>query len=180
MKRDELKELGVEKIDEVMAIYGKSVNTYKEEIDTLKTELDTLKTSVEETTEETTEKDKQIKDLETKINLFNETQKELEDLKTSIAEQEQAKKEAEQNEKFESDLNAILGDRKFINDYTRQALVNELKTELEGKEDAKLDDVFNELTKDREDLFSNPNPVEIPPTKEVEQQEDKTNIPIMW
>ena len=167
------KEFESDLIEEVMAEYGKKVSTDKEAIETLKQKLvetenlaNTYKTAMNEVEED--------------FLIAKNSQKELEELKASIAEQEQLKKEQAENEKFENDLNAILGDRKFINDYTKQALVNELKNELGSKEDAKLDDVFNELTKDREDLFSNPNKVEIPATKEVDQQENKTRIPIMW
>lgn len=167
------KEFESDLIEEIMAEYGKKVSTDKKAIETLKQKLvetenlaNTYKTAMNEVEED--------------FLIAKNSQKELEELKASIAEQEAQRKEAEETEKFETDLNAILGDRKFINEYTRQAVINEFKEALEGKEDANKEDVFNELTKDREDLFSNPNKVDLPKIEEVDQEVNKTNIPLMW
>ena len=167
MKRDELKELGVEKIDEVMALYGKSVNTYKDEITKLENKVIALQKEIVEKTDTTTEKDATIKDLETKVGNLDETQKQLEELKATIAERELKELQAKEQELFIKEFDALVGERKFINDYTKNAVVKEFKTALEGKDDANKQDVFNNLVKDKEDLFENPNKVKIPKTGEV-------------
>lgn len=167
MKRDELKELiGEEKLDEVMALYGKSVNTLKVELDGLKTQLAELENTKGASDKTLGEKDKTIKELETKISTLDTTQKELEELKTKIAERELNELKAKEESNVLSEFNTLVGDRKFINEYTKNAVIEQFKEAL--KANPNKEEVFTTLTKDKTDLFESPNKVEIPATGDVD------------
>lgn len=175
MKREDLKEIvGEENIDKVMALYGKSVNSQKEEIDKLKAEIDTLK-GVED---EVKNKEAELEDLKTQIKSFNETQTELETLKKEIADKEQEAKELEEAKAFEESFNKLIGDNKFINEETKEMFITKFKNaRVEDKTD---EEVFSELVGERTDLFSSPQTVEIAPTGDIETNENKTDIPLLF
>ena len=84
--------------------------------------------------------------------------KELEALKQEIADSK-AKKEAEDKDNaLTKDIIKVFGDKEFINDYTKNAIINEIKSVYNSEDNVKsLDAIFNEITKDKDDIFTNPN-----------------------
>ena len=93
---------------------------------------------------------------------------EMESLKSKIAEYEQneADRTAKQKAKEEDDIltnniNTVLGDKKFVNDFTKNAIMNEIKTAL--KDSANMGksakDLFEEITNGKDGIFANPNQV---------------------
>ena len=93
---------------------------------------------------------------------------EMESLKSKIAEYEQneADRTAKQKAKEEDDIltnniNAVFGDKKFVNDFTKNAIMNEIKTAL--KDSANMGksakDLFEEITNGKDGIFENPNKV---------------------
>lgn len=89
-------------------------------------------------------------------------------LKTKIAEYEQAeqkRKEAEETAKKDAILtNNILEaikDKKFVNDYTKNSIISEIKKGLSDSNNAgkSAKDIFEALVKDRTDIFENPNKI---------------------
>lgn len=93
---------------------------------------------------------------------------EIENLKKKIAdyEQKEADRTAKQKAKEEDDIltnniNQVIADKKFVNDFTKNAIINEIKTAL--KDNANIGksakDLFDEITKDKSDIFTNPNQV---------------------
>lgn len=93
---------------------------------------------------------------------------EMESLKSKIAEYEQneADRTAKQKAKEEDDIltnniNQVFGDKKFVNDFTKNAIMNEIKTAL--KDNANLGksakDLFEEITNGKDGIFANPNKV---------------------
>lgn len=93
---------------------------------------------------------------------------EMESLKNKIAEYEQneADRTAKQKAKEEDDIltnniNAVFGDKKFVNDFTKNAIMNEIKTAL--KDSANMGksakDLFEEITNGKDGIFANPNKV---------------------
>lgn len=93
---------------------------------------------------------------------------EIENLKQKIAdyEQKEADRTAKQKAKEEDDIltnniNQVIADKKFVNDFTKNAIINEIKTAL--KDNANIGksakDLFDEITKDKSDIFTNPNQV---------------------
>lgn len=93
---------------------------------------------------------------------------EMESLKNKIAEYEQneADRTAKQRAKEEDDIltnniNAVFGDKKFVNDFTKNAIMNEIKTALKDTNNMgkSAKDLFNEITEGKEGIFENPNQV---------------------
>ena len=93
---------------------------------------------------------------------------EMESLKSKIAEYEQneADRTAKQKAKEEDDIltnniNQVFGDKKFVNDFTKNAIMNEIKTAL--KDSANMGksakDLFEEITNGKDGIFANPNKV---------------------
>lgn len=168
--REFLKGLDLDKetIDTIMAEHGKLITESKEKISELEDEVKSYKVKVEE--------------LESMSKENQKIQQELEQLKKTIQEKEEAEKKEAEEKRFNEEFDNIVGDKKFINDYTRQAIINEFKSALEDEnnKDKEKIDIFNELTKDRMDLFINPNTVEIPATGDLDGETNKTEIPLIW
>jgi len=176
MKREDLDFLENEQVDKVMALYGKAIGKKDKEIETLKSNKEELENKV------TT--------YETKINEFNESAKDnadwkskYEELQTSIKEQE-AKRKAEEEDKILTDnINALFDGKKFTSDYARQGLLNDIKTGLNKPENKGkgIQDLFNELTKDKNDIFANPNQMkDMAGMGDSEQDNNTKEMPIMW
>lgn len=93
---------------------------------------------------------------------------EIENLKTKIAdyEKKEADRTAEQKAKEEDTIltnNVIeaIGDKKFVNDYTKNSIINEIKTALKDSANVgkSAKDLFTEITEGKDGLFANPNQV---------------------
>ena len=58
-----------------------------------------------------------------------------------------------------NNINAVFGDKKFVNDFTKNAIMNEIKTAL--KDNANMGksakDLFEEITNGKDGIFINPN-----------------------
>ena len=144
--REFLKDLDLDSdtIDIIMAQYGKSVTKDKEEIQSLKEELKNLK--------ENSKGDEEL-------------QKKYDEL---LKEKEQAESKRKDEELTKSILE-IAGDKKFINDYTKNSIVSEVKKALsdENNSNKTTKDLFEEITKDKEGIFENPNqPTDMPGANE--------------
>lgn len=86
--------------------------------------------------------------------------KELEALKQQIADKEKKEQEIAKDNALTKDIIKVFGDKEFINDYTKNAIMNEIKSIYNNEDNVKsLNDIFNEITKDKEDIFTNPNQV---------------------
>ena len=146
--------LSKEEIKSIIAKHGEYIKTetekiekqYKEEISEYKTTIDDLK--------------EQIKNAP--------KSDELESLKGKIAdyEQKEADRIAKQKAKEEDDILTkniveVIGDKKFVNDYTKNSIINEVKTAL--KDNANLGksakDLFEQITNGKDGIFANPNQV---------------------
>ena len=176
MKRDALDFLENEQIDKVMALYGKAIGKYEKEVETLKNEKSDL--------------ENKLNTYETKIKEFDENSKEnadwktkYEELQTSIKEQE-AKKQAEEQDKILTDnINALFEGKKFTSDYARNGLMNDIKSGLNKPENKGkgIQDLFNELTKDKTDIFANPNQIQdMAGMGDSEQDNNVKEMPLIW
>lgn len=125
---------------------NKAKETLQKEIDNYKSTIDDLKQQIEKAP-----KSDDIEALKTKI--------------TEYENAEQKRKEAEETAKKDSILtNNILeaiGDKKFVNDYTKDSIINEIKKELNDNNNAgkSAKDIFEAITKDKTDIFDNPNKI---------------------
>jgi septal ring factor EnvC (AmiA/AmiB activator) len=176
MKRDNLDFLESEQVDKVMALYGKAVGKYEKEIETLTNSKKDL--------------EDKVATYETKINEFNESAKDnadwktkFEELQTSIKEQE-AKKKAEEEDKILTDnINALFEGKTFTSEYARSGLLRDIKDGLNKPENKGkgIQDLFDELTKDKTDIFTNPNEQkDMEGMGDSEEQNNTKDMPIMW
>ena len=176
MKRENLDFLNEEQIEKVMALYGKAVAKKDKEIETL--------------TDDKKELEEKVTTYETKINEFNESAKDnadwktkFEELQTSIKEQE-AKKQAEEQDKILTDnINALFEGKTFTSEYARNGLLNDIKEGLNKPENKGkgIQDLFNKLTKDKTDIFANPNQLkDMEGMGDSEENNNIKDIPIMW
>ena len=176
MKRENLDFLETEQVDKVMMLYGKAITKKDNEIETLKNDKKELEDKV------TT--------YETKINEFNESAKDnadwklkFEELQTTIKEQE-AKKQAEEQDKLLNDnINALFEGKTFTSEYARNGLLNDIKAGLNKPENKGkgIQDLFNELTKDKTDIFANPNQQkDMEGMGDSEQNNNIKEMPLIW
>lgn len=176
MKRDDLDFLENEQVDKVMALYGKAIAKKDKEIETL--------------TNNKKELEDKVTTYETKINEFNESAKDnadwkskYEELQTSIKEQE-AKQKAEEEDKILTDnINALFEGKTFTSDYAKNGLMNDIKNGLNNPENKGkgIQDLFNELTKDKTDIFANPNQQkDMESMGDSEQDNNTKEMPILW
>jgi hypothetical protein len=176
MKRENLDFLESEQIDKVMALYGKAITKKDKEIETLKSSKEEL--------------ENKVATYETKINEFNESSKDnadwknkYEELQTSIKEQE-AKQKAEEEDKILTDnINALFEGKKFTSEYARNGLLNDIKAGLNKPENKGkgIQDLFNELTKDKTDIFASDNQFkDMEGMGDSEQDNNVKEMPLMW
>ena len=176
MKRDELVDLTDEQKDLVMSLYGKAITKKDKEIETL--------------TSSKKELEEKVATYETKINEFNETANEnaewktkYEELQTSISEQEAKKKAEEQDKILTNNINALFEGKTFTSEYARNGLLNDIKSGLAKPENKGkgIQDLFDELTKDKNDIFTNPNQMkDMESMGDSEQDNNTKDMPIMW
>ena len=176
MKREDLAEFTDEQKDLVMSLYGKAITKKDKELDNLKNDKKEL--------------EEKITTYETKINEFNESAKDnadwklkYEELQTSIKEQEAQKKAEEQDKILTDNINALFEGKTFTSEYARNGLLNDIKNGLNKPENKGkgIQDLFNELTKDKTDIFTNPNQVkDMESMGDSEQDNNTKEIPLMW
>ena len=176
MKREDLEGLTDEQKDLVMKLYGKDITKKDRELEELKSKLE--------------DSNNKVSEYETKINEFNESSKDnaewkakYEELQTSIQEQE-AKKKAEEEEKILTDnINSLFEGKVFTSDYARSGLLNDIKTGLNKPENKGkgIQDLFDELTKDKTDIFANPNQLkDMESMGDSEQDNNIKEMPLLW
>lgn len=157
-----------------MREFLKGLELDKETINTIMAEHGKLITEAKEKTQELENK---VKDYESKIGELSskaetntKVQEELDNLKKSIAENEAKAKAKAEDDALTKNITSAFGDKKFVNEYTKNAIISDIKTALKDSNNAgkSAKDLFEELTKDKEGIFSNPNPgVSTPPTGDV-------------
>ena len=176
MKREELDFLESEQIDKVMSLYGKAITKKDKEIEVL--------------TNDKKELEDKISTYETKINEFNESandnaewKSKFEELQTSIKEQEAKQKAEEEDKILTNNINALFEGKTFTSDYARKGLLNDIKAGLNKPENKGkgIQDLFDELTKDKTDIFTNPNQIkDMEGMGDSEEQSNIKEIPLMW
>ena len=157
-----------------MREFLKGLDLDKETIDTIMAEHGKLITEAKEKTQDLENK---VKDYESKIGELSskaedntKIQEELDNLKKSIAENEAKAKAKAEDDALTKNITSAFGDKKFVNEYTKNAIISDIKTALKDSNNAgkSAKDLFEELTKDKEGIFDNPNKgVSTPPTGDV-------------
>lgn len=133
-------DLDSELIDTIMAEHGKLVTKDKEELQTLKSQMKELK-----------ENSKNVEELQAKYD----------ELVKANEEREALKKAEEEDNILNNNINSVLGDKKFVNDFTKNAIINEVKNALKDKANMgkSAKDLFEEITNGKDGIFANPNQV---------------------
>lgn len=158
MTRDFLRglELDKETIETIMYEYGKLTTEAKEKTQNLENKVKEYESKIEE--------------LSSKAETNTKVQEELDNLKKSIAENEAKAKAKAEDDALTKNITSAFGDKKFVNEYTKNAIISDIKTALKDSNNAgkSAKDLFEELTKDKEGIFDNPNKgVSTPPTGDV-------------
>ena len=174
MKREALDFLNDEQIEKVMTLYGKAVTKKDKEI--------------EELTNNKKELEDKISTYETKINEFNESAKDnadwklkYEELQTSIKEQEAKQKAEEEDKELTEKINTLFEGKTFTSEYARIGLLNDIKNGLNQTKGKGIQELFDELTKDKTDIFANPNQQkDMESMGDSEQDNNIKEMPLVW
>jgi len=155
MNREFLKNAGVpdEAIDKVMAEYGKDIQAEKDKVKASADETQAIRQELETYRAKVTELEKSAGD-------NADVKKQLDDLRAQIAEEKRIAEEKAADEQLTATIRAALPqDRKFVNEYTEAAYLAQIKSELVKPENRGkgITEIFNTLTKDKADIFANPN-----------------------
>lgn len=162
--------LSQEEIKSILAEHGKSVKTETEKVENnMRKENEDLKATID--------------DLKEQVNKAPKSD-EIESLKSKIAEyetKEKERKEEEDKKIFEENLNKnvleAIGDAEFVNERTKNAIINEVKTALQDKANVgkSAKDIFETITKDSTDIFKNKNELkDMPDIQESKPAEGKS------
>ena len=167
--------LSKEEIKSILAIHGKSVKTetekveekFNKDIEEYKSTIDNLKEQIDKAPKSD----------------------EIENLKQTIADIEAKEQQRLADEKAKKDdeiltnnIIEVFGDKQFLNDYTKNAIINDIKVALKdanGEKSAK--DLFEEMTKDKSDIFVSPNQMsDMTGMGDSEEDNNKKEIPLIW
>lgn len=155
-------DLDGELIDTIMAEHGKLVTKDKEELQTLKS---------------------QMKELKENSKNAEELQKQVDDLIKANEEREAKAKAEEEDKILTNNINEVFGDKQFTSEYARTGLTNDIKNELNKPENKgrSIKDIFDALTKDKTDIFANPNQVkDMPGMGDSEEKSETKEMPMIW
>lgn len=179
--------MGLKDYLENLEIGEEKLKLSKEDIKSIIAESGKIVTT--ETNKLKEEYQKTIDDLKEKVEKAPSSN-EIENLKKTIADMEAKEQQRIAEEKARKDdeiltnniINAF-GDKKFVNEYTKNAIINDikkgLKDEKNGGKSAK--DLFEEYTKDKSDIFANPNQVQdMAGMGDSETNTNKKEIPNLW
>ena len=144
--------LSKEEIKSILAKHGDYIKIETEKIDNkYKTQLEDNKTTINELKEQIEKSPKSD---------------EMESLKTKIADYEQKEadrianqKAKEEDEILTKNITSVFGDKKFVNDFTKNAIIEQIKTALKDSSNMgkSTKDLFEEITNGKDGIFSNPN-----------------------
>ena len=138
-------ELDKETIDTIMAEHGKLITEAKEKTQELENKVKDYETKIEE--------------LSSKAETNTKIQEELDTLKKQIAEEKKQKEQEDLEATLNKNVLEAIGDKEFVNERTKNAIINEVKTALQDKANVgkSAKEIFEAITKDSTDIFKNKN-----------------------
>ena len=104
-------------------------------------------------------------------------------MQTSIKEQEAKKKAEEEDKILTENINSLFEGKSFTSEYARKGLLNDIKEGLNKPENKGkgIQDLFDELTKDKTDIFANPNQIkDMEGMGDSEQNNNNKDLPLIW
>lgn len=168
LSKEEIKNILVKHGEFIKIETEKVDNKYKDQIEDNKTTISELKAQIENAPKSD----------------------EMESLKKTIADMEAKEEKRLADEKAQKDdeilTNNIIeafGDKVFVNEYTKNAIIDRIKNGLKdannGGKSAK--DLFEEIIKDKSDIFANPNQVkDMPGMGDSEEKPETKEMPLIW
>lgn len=137
---------------EIMKDYGTAISNEQSKITKVQGDLDTANNKIK--TYET-----EIATLKESSKDNNEWKSKFEELDAIIKQNEADAKAKAEDETLTNNIVSVFGDKKFTSDYVRNGLIADIKSELSKTENKGkgIKDIFEDLTKDKEGLFINPN-----------------------
>lgn len=161
MKRTDLEALGLEKdvVEKVMEMHGNDIEEFKADNKNLRETIAKRDETIKENEKTITKLGDDLKtaadgDAETIKNL----QKQVEDYKEAEKQRKDAEAKAAADKTLTENIIETFGDKKFVNEYTKNSLIAQIKEEL-GKDENQgkgIKDIFETITKDSTDIFANP------------------------
>lgn len=155
-------ELDKETIDTIMAEHGKLITEAKEKTQELENKVKDYESKIEE--------------LSSKAKTNTKIQEELDTLKKQIAEEKKQKEQEDLEATLNKNVLEAIGDKEFVNERTKNAIINEVKTALQDKANVgkSAKDIFEAITKDSTDIFKNKNELkDMPDIQESKPVEGK-------
>lgn len=155
-------ELDKETIDTIMAEHGKLITEAKEKTQELENKIKDYETKIDE--------------LSSKAETNTKIQEELDTLKKQIAEEKKQKEQEDLEATLNKNVLEAIGDKEFVNERTKNAIINEVKTALQDKANVgkSAKDIFEAITKDSTDIFKNKNELkDMPDIQESKPAEGK-------
>ena len=156
-------ELDKETIDTIMAEHGKLITEAKEKTQDLENKVKDYESKIEE--------------LSSKAETNAKIQEELDTLKKQIAEEKKQKEQEDLEATLNKNVLEAIGDKEFVNERTKNAIINEVKTALQDKANVgkSAKDIFETITKDSTDIFKNKNELkDMPDIQESKPAEGKS------
>ena len=156
-------ELDKETINTIMAEHGKLITEAKEKTQELENKVKDYESKIEE--------------LSSKAESNTKVQEELDTLKKQIAEEKKQKEQEDLEATLNKNVLEAIGDKEFVNERTKNAIINEVKTALQDKANVgkSAKDIFEAITKDSTDIFKNKNELkDMPDIQESKPAEGKS------
>jgi hypothetical protein len=162
-----LKDAGVELTDEQSSgIWSAVAENYKTvaEHDGTRTKLDGANTRIADL-------EKQLADMQTSLDAgatdketLASMKKQLDDYKAADGQRKTDEAAAKASSEFTAAMDAAVGDQKFVNDYVKRSIYDEVRKRHGENSALGLKDILDEVTKDTTGIFASPqnDPVKLP------------------
>lgn len=168
LSKEEIKEILAKNGEYIKIETDKVEDKYKQQLEDNKATIDDLKSQLEK----------------------SPSNDDLENLKKTIADYEQKEKDREAKEKQEEEekilddsINSLFEGKTFTSDYARKGLLNDIKEGIKNPSNKGkgVKDLFDELTKDKNDIFANPNEQkDMTGMGDSEENNDTKDMPLIW
>lgn len=144
--------LSKEDIDGIMAENGKTIKNETDKLENkYKTDIENYKNTINDLNDK-------IKNSPSSDDLEN-LKKQVADYESKEAQRIEQEKATKQDQALTNNILAVFGNKKFSSEYAKNGLLADIKAEIKKEENQGkgIKDIFDELTKDKADIFENPN-----------------------
>lgn len=142
-------------VDKIMTEASKTFNALNQKVTEHEGTISTLTSQVNTLKADKASLETKVLDLEKNKGDVATLQKTIDDLKDEIAQGQARELDRIKNENLNTRFNKAVGDKKFVNDFTKNGLFAEFKAELEKPEnEGKADDaILQAVVADRQGIF---------------------------